>query len=54
MLGEQGTAKTVMIKSYMSRYDPVEHLSKSFNFSSASTPNMVQVFSKECYNKNFF
>lgn len=32
-----------MIKSYMSNYDPEEHLYNSFSFSSASTPNMIQV-----------
>ncbi|CAL4066409.1 unnamed protein product, partial [Meganyctiphanes norvegica] len=42
LVGEPGSAKTVIINAYMKNYDPEEHLCRNFTFSSASTPLYFQ------------
>lgn len=43
LMGEQGSAKTVMIKAYMKRANADNFLGRSFNFSSATSPYQFQV-----------
>lgn len=42
LTGEQGSAKTIMMKSYMKKTNPDTTLGRSFNFSSATTPYQFQ------------
>lgn len=42
LIGEQGTAKTVMMKSYMKKSNPELFVGRSFNFSSATSPYQFQ------------
>ncbi|CAF4345732.1 unnamed protein product, partial [Adineta steineri] len=42
LIGEPGTAKTVIITSYLKHYDSEQHLTRNINFSSITTSNFIQ------------
>lgn len=42
LIGEQGTAKTIMIKNFMKKMNSDTHMGRSFNFSSATSPYQFQ------------
>jgi dynein heavy chain, axonemal len=42
LIGEPGTAKTVIISSYLKQYDSERHLARTMNFSSITTNNFIQ------------
>ena len=52
LIGEPGTAKTVMINSYMDGFNPEYHAAQSMNFSSATTPLLFQV--SVCFSVDHF
>jgi len=42
LIGEQGTAKTVIVNRFVAQYDREVHVHKAVNFSSATTPLIFQ------------
>ncbi|CAF4556387.1 unnamed protein product, partial [Rotaria sp. Silwood2] len=42
LIGEPGTAKTVIITSYLKHYDSEQHLTRIINFSSITTSSLIQ------------
>ena len=42
LIGEPGTAKTVLISSFLKRYDHEQHLTRTLNFSSITTSSFIQ------------
>ena len=43
LIGEQGSAKTVMINAYLKKIKNEDHSSRTINFSSATTTYQFQV-----------
>ena len=51
LIGEQGSAKTVMINAYLKQHQNEDTLHRTFNFSSATTPCQFQRMVEGCVDK---
>ena len=46
LIGEPGTAKTVMIKNYMETFDKEKYVNRALSFSAETSPALFQVWGR--------